>query len=67
MHFVAADDFEGLFAVAGLQGLESPISQDAGHRLAKVAIVVGDQESWSEEGHFSTCGYGFGRLVSRSS
>ena len=49
MHFVPANDTQRFFAVARLQGLEPAVGQHAGDRLAKIAIVVGDQEAWSDE------------------
>jgi hypothetical protein len=51
VHLLPADDFEGLFAICGLQRLKAAVSQHARHRLAKIAIVVGDQEAWREKLH----------------
>ena|SRR5687768_6887594 len=54
MHFLSTDNLEGLLPIGGLQRLQPAICEDAGDRLAKIAIVVGDQQSWCKERHIPT-------------
>src|SRR5580765_7491740 len=51
MHFLPANDFQRLFAVGCLQRLKAPVRQRTSQRLAKIAIVVSDQEAWRYERH----------------